>query len=315
MSALYGLGIFRRLPENINELNPLLSSFQSFETSLELVALRRYPAAVITCANAWESAIKSYLKKGPGDEIGLSVLINEIFKEKVSLKKHKERAFEFRKVRNSLTHFGVSPGDDQRSFDLLLSSGYTFYSDLIRDCFGLYLNWRELVPNAKSFEEVGKAEARCVLNPVYGEALFESIALHKEFGFSKLINDNRFCAAKLSYKIGDLIRQDFDGARESFAGDFSDEYFDYLRSIREKVDKLYKGWSYNFNCPVCGRHDFVGEVDESRSTKKVIHIDRGMCIECGFHVDAGNKGVLNRLLDSQLKEKMPEIIKEFCGDL
>ena len=45
---------------------PLASSLQSFETCLFLIALERFPSALVSCATAWESAIKSKLKIGTG---------------------------------------------------------------------------------------------------------------------------------------------------------------------------------------------------------------------------------------------------------
>lgn len=317
MSNDHGLSIFRRVPENISSLDPLLSSFQSFEASLELMALRRYPAAVIVCANAWESAIKAYFRMGPKDNPGLLALINEISKKFGFPEKVVKDAHSFRRVRNDLAHFGASPADDQRSFDLLLSTGYAFYSKLIRECFGCYLNWREVAPGVGSFEEMvlaqglGAQEVKCLLIPMFGDALFDSLALHKEFGSSKLISNNRFCAARLVYLFGGLIEWGFVGARRRFAEEFTDEYIDYLQSVRSKVEDSFDGWFYEFDCPVCGDHNFVAEIDESRSTKKSISLDRGRCIECDFGIGVGNKGVLNRLLRDQIKEKLPEIVDRF----
>jgi len=310
-----GLNFFRRLPENINDLNPLLSSFQSFETSIELMAICRYPAAVIACANAWEAVMKAYLKKDREDEVGLAHLISEILREKRSLRQYREGVYQFRKARNDLTHFGVSPGDDQKGFDLLLSVGYPFYSEVVRECFGLYLNWRDLVPEAEAFEDIGSSdEGKCLLVPSYGDALFGSIALHKEFGFDRSISDNRFCAARLSYIVGDSIKQDFVGAREHFADIYSDEYFRYLNSRRDKIENYFDWSCYDFICPVCDDHNFIGEID-GRSTKEVIYLDRGVCVECDFQIGKGNNGVLDRLLHAQVKEKMPDILEKFKDEL
>ncbi len=312
----YGLNIFRLLPNNILELNPLLSSFQSFETSIELMSLRRYPAAVITCSNAWESALKAFLKIGPNDNIGLMDLMDETFKRAPSLKKYSKSAHKFRETRNKLIHFGTSPGDDQKSFDFVLSVGYKFYNALVRDCFGLYLNWRELAPPSNSFINIKATDLeKCLLIPTYGDAIFDSIQLFDEFGNRKLIKDNRFCAARLGYVISDLIKQDLYTTREHFVDDFTNEYFVYLNTARSKIEDHYNGWHYQFECPVCGADQFIGEIDSSRSTKKKIHIDRGKCVECDFQIDAGNKGVLNKLLFSQLEQKSSEILKEFDSDL
>jgi hypothetical protein len=316
LTTSHGLNIFRLLPDNILDLNPLLSSFQSFETSIELMSLRRYPAAVITCSNAWEAALKAFLKIGPDDKVGLLDLMNEAFKKKPLLKKYSTSAHEFRETRNKLTHFGTSPGDDQKSFDLILSVGYKFYNALVRDCFGLYLNWKELAPLSDSIINIKTTDLeKCLLLPRYGDAIFDSIQLFDEFGTNKLIKDNRFCAAKLGYIISELIKQDLYTTREHFVDDFTNEYFVYLNSARSKIEDHYNGWHYQFECPVCGSDQFIGEIDSSRSTKKKIHVDRGKCVECDFQIDVGNKGVLNRLLSSQLERKSPEILKELDSDL
>ncbi len=59
------LDFFRAIPENLMAKPPLCSSLQSLESSFFLVALDRFPHALVTCGSGIESAMKSLLGINP----------------------------------------------------------------------------------------------------------------------------------------------------------------------------------------------------------------------------------------------------------
>ena len=59
------LDFFRATPRDMVSQAPLASSLQSFETCLFLIGLDRFPGALVSCASAWESALKAKLAIGP----------------------------------------------------------------------------------------------------------------------------------------------------------------------------------------------------------------------------------------------------------
>jgi hypothetical protein len=72
------LDFFRTTPPDMLAQAPLASSLQSFETCLFLVGLDRYPSALVSCASAWESALKAKLAIGPEEKVTLEKMLMEI---------------------------------------------------------------------------------------------------------------------------------------------------------------------------------------------------------------------------------------------
>ena len=73
------LHFFRAHPHDMLGQAPLASSLQSFETCLFLIGLHRFPSALVSCATAWESALKSKLKIGENKRgVRLEKLLNDV---------------------------------------------------------------------------------------------------------------------------------------------------------------------------------------------------------------------------------------------
>jgi hypothetical protein len=53
---------FRAWPENLEEIPPLASSLQSFESALISIRHWRFPDALVQLVSAWESCIKAALR-------------------------------------------------------------------------------------------------------------------------------------------------------------------------------------------------------------------------------------------------------------
>jgi hypothetical protein len=85
------LNFFRATPPDMLEWPPLASSLQNFETCLFLIALGRYPSAVMSCANAWESAIKARLKILQNEHKQLFQLLDDVRSKFEPLRSFDER--------------------------------------------------------------------------------------------------------------------------------------------------------------------------------------------------------------------------------
>ena len=150
------LDFFRATPYDMLGQPPLASSLQSFETCLFLISLHRFPSALISCATAWESAIKSKLRIEESRRgIGLKKMLNDIRSSHQLLRDYDyDKLDEFRQTRNRITHFGYSPKDDEKCAALLLETGFPFLELCYREFFDFYLDWREIVPAIKEFSDL-----------------------------------------------------------------------------------------------------------------------------------------------------------------
>jgi hypothetical protein len=57
--------VYLRLPDSWQESHPLASSLQHFEMALFLIALGRFPHALVSCVSVIESTIKAGLRIAP----------------------------------------------------------------------------------------------------------------------------------------------------------------------------------------------------------------------------------------------------------
>src|SRR5262245_26197201 len=87
----------------------IASSMQSLETSFFLIALRRFPHALSTCASAIEGTIQA-AKVRANDKDGLQTLLRKARQHSPLIADFSEAKLEaFREMRNRITHRGFSP--------------------------------------------------------------------------------------------------------------------------------------------------------------------------------------------------------------
>ena len=125
---------FRHHPETLADSVALASSMQSLETSFFLIALRRFPHALSTCATAIETSIQAS-DVGSRDKHGLQALVKKAKARSEKIAEFPDEALDrFREVRNRVTHSGFIPKDDSDASSLLLDVGFPFlvlcYSEL-----------------------------------------------------------------------------------------------------------------------------------------------------------------------------------------
>ena len=68
---------FRDTPMDLITHPPLASSLQHLETSFLLIAMGRYPHALVTCGSAIESVIKAAINASPDDRLDFRELIKK----------------------------------------------------------------------------------------------------------------------------------------------------------------------------------------------------------------------------------------------
>jgi hypothetical protein len=124
---------FRDTPKNWLDHSPLASSLQNLETSFLLLAMRRYASALVTCASAIENSIKAAFKDSRRTRfVTLLNRANSAFGPNAF---SEENLDEFRRLRNAITHYGFSGGDEETSASMLLRTGYPLLEQCYRSFF------------------------------------------------------------------------------------------------------------------------------------------------------------------------------------
>jgi hypothetical protein len=310
------LNFFRATPHGMLAQPPLASSLQSFETCLFLLGLDRYPSAVVSCATAWESALKAKLAIGPEERgVTLEKMLTDIRSRSEPLRMYDEEKLDaFRRKRNQLVHFGFSPKDDQECATLLLETGLPFLSLCYRVLFDFYLDWQEVRPGTTEFtnltpEEMAKAG---LLSEVAEQLRFvrEISYLAKRHG--KFDPTHCFSAFRQFIRLG--LKESANTESELDIIKHADTHglkFELEQKAKKDLEKLLEP-SWVFNCPICyGFDSVVAELDETRLHDHQIVTDRCACVQCGFVVGKGTPYISQILLTEQIANNRAEILKGF----
>src|ERR1044071_7888911 len=111
----------------------LLSSMQSLESSFFLIALRRFPHALSTCASAFEMAIQA-AAIDTGTDNRLQALIQKARDNSKNIAGFpQDRLDQFRTVRNRIVHRGFRPSDNSEAVSLYLEIGLPLLAATYRD--------------------------------------------------------------------------------------------------------------------------------------------------------------------------------------
>jgi hypothetical protein len=131
---------FRTSPDNLMSRPPLCSSLQNLESCFFLIALNRYPQALIACASAIESCLRAAFNIRPEENRKLVDLLKDAKNYSQKLKNFSQVKLDnFRKTRNNFVHFGFSPDDDNKAARLLLDSGFIFLNLCYEEFFNFNL--------------------------------------------------------------------------------------------------------------------------------------------------------------------------------
>ena len=283
---------FRKSPNEWQASAELASSLQSVETSFFLTALGRHPHALSVIA----SAIESCLQAGG---IGAK---NDGLQERIKKAKHVVRAIQvfpdedlerLRNVRNRIVHRGFSPKDDSESVSIYISIALPLlqlcYENLHSFDFmgGLLNEYAEHIAAAQKVHAIVRETPD--LDLTYCLRAFS----HRiRWGFKENFSS--------SWEIGELIRAEETGTK-----------FERTYEQRKRLKALFDA-AWNFRCPTCDEFDSaVGELDTDRMDRHEIVVNRLACTNCGFVVYQDQPYLSQVLLERQVIEAAPEILKEY----
>jgi hypothetical protein len=282
---------FRSTPSALANRTPLASSVQSFESCLCLLALQRYPPALVTCTSALESALQA--RVGEDGRRRLQALLAHAREEYPALTVIPQvQLDELRKLRNRFVHVGFGSGDDTAAAAALLLTGVPFLMSVYEVVFGFNL---------------------CdVLIPPFGAQLTVAIDV-----FRRQQPKHDGAVAALSV-LGHLIRWSF---RESMMAPWESEALDPTESydlqldimirLREQAERQLEP-SWRFDCPIChGPETLIGKLNEELLEQKRIELQACFCAECGLRLSGAAGQLLNAICSEAITGYQEEILADF----
>jgi hypothetical protein len=284
---------FRHRPAGWAVSPYLASSLQSVETSFFLIALGRYPHALMACASALETCLQA-AKIGASDRDGLNDLIIKAKRSSAAVAQFSmDLLTRFREARNRITHRGFGAGDDSESVALYLDAGLP----LLRLCY------REF--HAFDFDDGLLME--------YAEHLRVAKEVH-EYASKTPDGDLCYCLSSFAH----LIRWCFKG---SFSSQWELQALTTAEEIGVKFERTYKRAqeleglfevSWTFDCPVCSEFEgVIAELESDSLDAQELCLGRMACTHCDFVVTDSHVHLSNSLLAAQLAEVRGKILQEY----
>jgi hypothetical protein len=310
------LHFFRAMPADLSSTPPLASALQSLETCFFLVALWRYPHALLACASAIESAIRAKLRLPPEDKTPFSKMLAQIRSRSNELQSFDQSRLDaFRQARNRIVHYGFGAQDDPITVQLLIEVGLPFLNQCCRDLFGFYLDWHDVRPGVCEFHDLTPPEmSRVGLIPEMADQLrIVSTVYHKAKVNTGL--DLTYCFRTFGHYLRVIMKDSFSSLAEQSTMDEADSggtQWEFERRQKELADKHFNYCSWEFDCPVCkGSETLVGEINQGRLDNNEVSIDRTTCANCGLVIPHGCPYLADVLLHDQIDQNRPRILKEF----
>ncbi len=281
---------FGKIPALVTETPPLASALQSFENSLFLVGLGRFPAALTACGTAVEStirAVKDYSTNSSND--GLKAAIDFASKKKASLK-HKKLG-EFREARNDFVHQGFSPEDDERAVSLLFGVGYPFLSQLFWE-FHKFSIRDSIVNELWEQIEIAKNVLKNMENTSY----------------------NKTSAAKaIEHTIFIMLRNPKYELWADIDIGFIEENFIEREKFKRILEDKWNFYTY-INCPVpyCLSQECIVCLDEEGHNE--ISPSSLFCFDCRFRLNKNDSILMKYLIGDPLRKRRFDILREYGLD-
>jgi hypothetical protein len=284
---------FRHRPQGWATSAFVASSLQSIESSFFLVALRRYPHALVVGVSAIESCLQAAPIGANEKRDALQDLVQKARKSPVINEFPDPLLERLRTTRNEITHRGFSPQDDSRSVSLYLEAALPFLALCYQEFHGIDLMNGLLVEYATHLKAAQEIH-RLAKNE---HELDLSYCLH---GFSHAIRVSFKESFSAGWEIDALLHSD------TFGGKLERTHLE-----KEKLKKLFQvEWS--FNCPVCHEIDAaVAEIDPDKMDVQEIVTKRLACPSCGFVVYRDQPYLSEALLRGQILERKAAILKAY----
>ena len=281
---------FGKVPALVTETPPLASALQSFENSLFLVGLGRFPAALTACGTAVEStirAVKDYPTNSPND--GLKTVIDFAYKRKPSLRNKKLN--KFREARNDFMHQGFSPEDDERAVSLLFGVGYPFLSQCL---------WQ--------FHKFSIRDS--IIDEVWNQVEIAKNVLEKIENTSC----NKTSAAKaVKHYILINLRNPKHDLWADIDINFIEENFIEREKIKRSIEDKWNFYTY-VNCPIpsCASQECIIRLDEDEQNK--ISPSSLFCFDCRFRLYKDDFALMEYLIGGSLRGQRSKILREYGLD-
>jgi hypothetical protein len=282
---------FRRTPRDLARRPGLGSSLQSFETTLFLIALMRYPHALAACTFAIESALKT--QSGPSERGTLQQLLAGAQREFPRLAVFPTSQLDdLRTLRNRIVHRGFHASDDPTSARALLSTALPFLASLYEVAFG--------------FDVVD------ALVPPFGVQLKTAIEVFNEQ--QRMTIGSVEALSILGHLTRWSFRMSWMAPWERQALDASENYdlqFEVTSRLRARAEReLAPAWS--FDCPVCeGPETLVCRLDDDLLEERRVEVSACYCVECGLRLSQGARQLVNAVCSEMLTSSRDRILSEF----
>jgi hypothetical protein len=263
------------------------------ETSFFLIALHRYPHALVVCTAAIESAMQA-ADIGAKERDGLQELIRKARQRSQRVSDFADDGLiELRLIRNRITHRGFSLRDDSNSADLYLGVALPYLAlcfaefhsfDLID---GLFLEFSNHINVARKVHTLAK----------------------KSLGI-----DMSYCLNSFGHLVRLCHKENFSTGWELRTldhGEATGVVFGHVEEEKNSLERLFDA-SWTFNCPVCGDLDSaVAELDSYRLHEREVIPQRMACAKCGFVVRPLQPFLSQMLLEGQVIMAKGQILKEY----
>lgn len=265
------------------------SSLQSVETSFMLIALRRYPHALVTCTSAIEGALQASNAFGQ-PRGGLGSLVRAAAQTSSSIREF-EGVDRLRQARNRIVHEGFSPRDDSEASVLYLDVASPF----------LALCYRE-------FHDFNLLDGLLAEYADHLHVARRVLGLAKDRGDLDL----SYCLHSFGHMLRWIFKREFSVSWELECLEANENLDVWNRRCgeRSKLEQLLSpAWS--FDCPICGEFELVAGLDADMLERYEVIAYRMICSNCGFAV-LGDKPYLGQvLLENQVNRLREQILKEY----
>jgi hypothetical protein len=290
---------FRERPTDLSGHPELASSLQHLETSFLLIAMGRYPHALIMCASAIESALREAAREPKWTLDKLLGWANDRLRPEAVMRR--EELAEFRKMRNQVIHSGFSAKDDEVCATLLLRTGYP----LIEQCYDTFHHFRlkrskegygGLVPDIDLQLDIAEH--------VYARAM-DIEGLHFTYCFRAFGHEIRWQVR--DWALSDWQRDVLSGEEQT-----GDRIWEFQRRQKHELSRVLNDPTWAFKCPICGDYEgLVCEIDEACLDRGELRLIRGVCVNCGLAIPANCPFLADELCAGQFEEALPDIKAEW----
>jgi hypothetical protein len=311
------LHFFRATPQDMLKNAPLASSLQSLESAFFLLALGRFPGALVSCVSAWESAIKAKLRIPPDDDrTPLAKSLATVRESHQGLMRFdKEKLKQFRETRNRIVHYGFSPHDDEECGRLLLETGLPFLTALYQELFGFHLNWRDARPGIEDFMQLSPEEAACVgLLPDLSDQIHIANAMFLRNQDNKDF-DVLHCYTAFTHYLRFLLRDSYASPVDEFVTERAASIgvlHEAEAEQKQKIAAQLSGETWEFDCPMCrGHRSIVAGLNEDALQNGVALLSWGVCVSCNLVMPGSAHHLANLVLQDELKTQRTAILEHY----